>query len=618
MTINIPKCKQNFKTDVMTFDENNKFYANYDKVKADNIYKFLSYFDFKSVTSIYIQNPKNSFEEEYKYFNEIFNHKTDVCFKTEILHSHYADSTILKFLIRLAKEKDPTALVFFGSWYELWRLDKIAHENNVEMHVEHFWLLTGALQVSQSFYGGVVNVDRLYSLRGKEIELGYTRGLPDNNKLREDMKQPSYLANTFVSMIHHYIAIGGAVLEFSKLAKDLYFEMSDTSLEYEKGYDTANMYTEYLYWQNKKIQCTYTKQCLPGWEQRFVNFTTVETKWLKSRGFACRKCDKGFYKQTHGNLKCLKCEAPFVTNVERTECYDPYFDTYFSLTSKSGQVSFSIAMAINIMTLTTTIVFFVKRNTPLILACDAFLTLTDLVCSSSILTLTTLLFFGKPTRGTCILRPIVIVLYSFDVSIILLKSQKIVSAFSAKRRLSRSSVKTTKAAQIFLISLFTMVPVFVLSYLYLIELPNVLITKNVRTFERYVSCTNLHHVNLLIPFVIGLQLSCLIQAFRTRNIPNTFYNAMSIVYAALAGTLCLSVMFPIYYFLGDPIGKLTVQFVAMMINKFIFILKLYGGVLWKIVFRSKLNSKSYVRTELLKMNVQKANTRISTNGPTTK
>ena len=150
------------------------------------------------------------------------------------------------------------------------------------------------------------------------------------------------------------------------------------------------------------------------------------------------------------------------------------------------------------------------------------------------------------------------------------------------------------AKQIFLMLMIVAIGILVQTVTLLKFNPQVVEHLDKINFQRDVNCNTDFHILIQISYLICLKLSCLIQAFRCRNIPGVFNDAMLIVYSCFIGLIQFGIVFPIYYFEENVVNRSFVLWTSFVINS-IFMLILYGRKIIVILFYPKKNTIEYIR-----------------------
>ena len=148
----------------------------------------------------------------------------------------------------------------------------------------------------------------------------------------------------------------------------------------------------------------------------------------------------------------------------------------------------------------------------------------------------------------CVLQNVIIsVLYAFNVGFMYTKSQKIMTAYMSKVRVSRKEIRITIGVQTFTIVIFMLAANGILCVSYHITPPQIVSTLDVVKMLRIHYCNTGYHENFVVGFLTFLQMICLIQAFRGRNLPDAMSVSMPMLYAVFISTMSFAVSFPIVF-----------------------------------------------------------------------
>ena len=113
------------------------------------------------------------------------------------------------------------------------------------------------------------------------------------------------------------------------------------------------------------------------------------------------------------------------------------------------------------------------------------------------------------------------------------------------------------------------------------------------------SCSNSGHLHIQIVFIILLSLFTLIQAFRSRKLPDNYSESMAILYSSFSAAVFLSILFPLYHFQTSNAGRSNVQWILLSSVALILMTALYAQKLYTMVFYPEKNTmKSWNRRRI--------------------
>ena len=99
-------------------------------------------------------------------------------------------------------------------------------------------------------------------------------------------------------------------------------------------------------------------------------------------------------------------------------------------------------------------IFYKYKNTPIVTTSRLRTSIVHLIVIMSIFITVPIAYIGNPNKEKCVLRPLIIaVLYNCNISLLLTKSNKILSAYNSKQVSSVFTVRREKAAEIFVVLL---------------------------------------------------------------------------------------------------------------------------------------------------------------------
>ncbi|XP_072455734.1 vomeronasal type-2 receptor 26-like [Notamacropus eugenii] len=169
--------------------------------------------------------------------------------------------------------------------------------------------------------------------------------------------------------------------------------------------------------------------CGPGYRK-----TTEEGKPVCC--FNCSQCPEGEISNRTDVDHCEKCPEDEYPNKDRNHCL-PKVVNFLDLAEPLGMTLALIAVSFSLLTALVLWVFVKFRDTAIVKANNRTLSYTLLI-SLTFCFLCSLLFIGRPTATTCLLRQITFgVVFTVAVSSILAKTIMVVLAFRATRPVSR-------------------------------------------------------------------------------------------------------------------------------------------------------------------------------------
>ncbi|XP_068957202.1 vomeronasal type-2 receptor 26-like [Petaurus breviceps papuanus] len=186
-------------------------------------------------------------------------------------------------------------------------------------------------------------------------------------------------------------------------------------------------------WTYTEVPCaTCSESCGPGFRQ-----TPLEGKPICC--FNCSLCPDGEISHQMNMKHCMKCPEDEYPNKERNQCL-PKLMIFLKVSEPLGITLICVALSFSLLTSLILCIFLKYQDTPLVKANNRALSFTLLI-SLIFCFLCSLLFIGRPTSATCLLRQTTFgIVFTVAVSSILAKTITVVLAFRATIPGSRSRI----------------------------------------------------------------------------------------------------------------------------------------------------------------------------------
>jgi len=551
----------------------------------------IRHFQWNEITVIYIKDNSGEFDEVlYREILDKLQHEdsTGICLKTSIRSPENIAST----MNQLEQNNHNQTIIVLGTWQNMKRTfnkETLLRNNFNKKSRTVFYLLDHSWS-SLVFPKGT---DIVHSTNIRRVYLRQFWNWSSMKSLGIDLNEYEAIVSSYYQM-----ASGLRKSGFSRAIFLAYQQIAHEEL--------------LMMWPSKGSTSTSCSSvnCQPGFYRTFGKLGENVTFWDLQIGYMCKSCPFNHYKATVGNELCAKCPSLFLSDKDRITCVDPFREVYLSVfMSVTASCCFFLIAFGGLLALTSLLVFLVKRKTPIVKISDAPVSFVQLALILLTFPLTYFSYFEKPTELKCICRPLLVaVIYNVNISIILVKSHKLVMVFSAKTRISGDEVFKVKLTQIFtvVVNLMVTTSIFVF-FAFRDGLPKPKTTLDYVNNAREVSCTGGNQITFLISFMIFVQLACVFQAYRCRRLPDYLSETMNILYASFITTVFYVVSLPIYLLRRTQDGE-VVHLTVVLVNSLVILLLMYAKKVYVILFKSHLNTRHYFKKKRLATSFQPRST----------
>ena len=365
--------------------------------------------------------------------------------------------------------------------------------------------------------------------------------------------------------------------------------------------------------QNLKLQ----RECKPiicghGRTTAYGRLPKHQTPWKQSTGWTCQKCPLNFIKPFFGNNKsCTACKGLNISNKHNTVCYDPFVTVHLDLKAFPVLMLLMTSIFGIIVTILLMAIFIKYRTTPVGRSLDLKMTFFHLGVMLLLFMVTPNFLIIYPTHVSCVVRLFMVtVLYTTNVAIIMMKSQKILSAFQSQNAVTSKEIFFTEIKQASCIIIMVGVNVGIVSCSVVQRAPSVTVSLNVKILKRFIYCDNSFYLNIMFVYFICLQLFCIIQAFRGRHLPDVYSESMTIVYGSFMTSIVFGVTFPIYYFQPQGIEKVLTHWSNLTLNAFLLLMIMYMKKAYIMLFNPHKNTKKYFQKQIIENVLQKVDEKL--------
>lgn len=334
-----------------------------------------------------------------------------------------------------------------------------------------------------------------------------------------------------------------------------------------------------------------SEKCQPGFY--FVK-TSKECCWK------CVKCQEDFFKDKVANTDCKPCSKGYISNSNRTGCVELDED-FLKWDSVLSIVAFVASLLGFVLIVFVIVVFRKYSTTAVVKASNRELSMIHLICHALIFMLP-LLYIGRPSDVICILRSYFFsILFTIIISIMFLKTDRIVRIFNSKRRLTQRSHLLSNQMQFVLTFIMVCIPVAGTTIWILLQPPRVTTERFYSRGDKFVVFCGteagvLHLIQL--SFILLLALLCTYEAYQARRLPESFNEAKYICFSTFGFVLMWAGYIPGYM---DTVGS-TKQFMTCLfalLTNFTMVSLIYVPKLRIILFQPQRNRHEAFRKATL-------------------
>lgn len=316
--------------------------------------------------------------------------------------------------------------------------------------------------------------------------------------------------------------------------------------------------------------------------------------------WSCLKCSDGYYKNSVGNTNCNKCPNGYISNDNRTECVKQEED-YLRWGSALSIVLLVVSFLGLVLIVFVIVVFRKYSQTAVVKASNRELSLVHFICHGLIFLLP-LLFYGRPTSSTCILRAYFFsVLFTVITSIMFLKTDRIVRIFNSKSRLTKRSRLLSNKMQFVMTFVLAFIPT-VGTTVWILYKPLDVTAERITSVEiKFVvfcgdNATTLHLIQL--SYILFLALLCTYEAYNARRLPENFNEAKFICFSMFGFVLMWAGYIPGYIGSTGSTKQFMTCLFSLLTNVMTLVL-IYGPKLNIILLHPKDNRHETFREATL-------------------
>ena len=338
-----------------------------------------------------------------------------------------------------------------------------------------------------------------------------------------------------------------------------------------------------IFTNKKPIQTSSFKEscskiiCKFNYKNVYQSNTMMDNASITSHRYSCQKC-----RNIDNNLS--QCQRHYE--------HVPY---YTSL----AYVVYTVMSVGVLTTATACMIFLVYKKTPYVKASHQFMSLVQLF-AHFLLFLAPAMFIGKPSQTLCALRPITFgILFTFIMAMIVTKTQKLNFIFQSRLRVSKRQVQMSQKMEISLILIMMLIQFCIAGLSYFMSPSRILIVYNKALQSYIVRCNTDEELMIQMTFGFLLEIMCMIQAFKARNLPENFNETKHIFIAMILCIMTEAIGLLLrYYVIKKNINKALIDALILILMNCILLVIMYGHKCYVIVFRPHLNTPSAFKQNL--------------------
>uniref|UniRef100_G3W2D0 G-protein coupled receptors family 3 profile domain-containing protein n=2 Tax=Sarcophilus harrisii TaxID=9305 RepID=G3W2D0_SARHA len=277
----------------------------------------------------------------------------------------------------------------------------------------------------------------------------------------------------------------------------------------------------------KTPQSVCSESCHPGYRK-----TVEEGKAVCC--FICSQCPEGEVSNQINVDHCEKCSEDEYPNKNRDHCF-PKIVTFLDITEPLGMTLALVAISFSLLTALVLRVFVKFQDTPIVKANNRALSYALLI-SLTFCFLCSLLFLGRPTAATCLLRQTIFgVVFTVAVSSILAKTIMVVLAFRVTRPGRRIRMWVQSRVSNFIVLICSGIQVIVCGIWLGTSPPFPDLDPYSEHGHIIIQCNEGSDVAFycVLGYMGFLALGSFMVAFLARNLPDTFNEAKFITFSML-------------------------------------------------------------------------------------
>ncbi|XP_053576507.1 extracellular calcium-sensing receptor-like [Bombina bombina] len=315
--------------------------------------------------------------------------------------------------------------------------------------------------------------------------------------------------------------------------------------------------------------------------------------------FDCLSCSEGEVLNPFDDAQCMMCSEDKMPDISKEECI-PKPIQFLAYEDTLGLSLAFIAIILCLLTFSILCLFLMKNKTPIVKANNRELSYLLLI-SLMLCFLCSLIFIGRPTTITCMLRQVVFgVIFSVCLSVILAKTVTVIMVFNATKPNSKIRKLVGLRIPIYIVPCFTMVQIVLCIFWLANTSPFVEFNMRAEIGKIIVECNegSIFLFSCVLGYMGFLASISLLVAFLARKLPDTFNEAKFITFSMLVFASVWLTFIPAYL---STRGRLmvAVEIFAILTSSFGLLVCIFFPKCYIILLRPEMNNKIFITGKII-------------------